>query len=33
MVDCYFDAVFVGIETPDEASLALTKKYQNTRNS
>lgn len=33
MVDCYFDAVFLGIETPDEDSLKLTKKYQNTRNS
>lgn len=31
MVDCYFDAVFLGIETPDEDSLKLTKKYQNTR--
>ena len=33
MVDCYFDAVFLGVETPDEESLKLTKKYQNTRNS
>jgi radical SAM superfamily enzyme YgiQ (UPF0313 family) len=33
MVDCFFDAVFLGIETPDEQSLALTKKFQNTRNS
>lgn len=33
MVDCYFDAVFLGIETPDEESLKLTKKFQNTRNS
>lgn len=33
MVDCYFDAVFLGIETPDEESLKLTQKYQNTRNS
>lgn len=33
MVDCYFDAVFLGIETPDEDSLALTKKFQNTRSS
>jgi radical SAM superfamily enzyme YgiQ (UPF0313 family) len=33
MVDCYFDAVFLGIETPDEESLQLTKKFQNTRNS
>ena len=33
MVECYFDAVFLGIETPDEESLELTKKFQNTRNS
>jgi radical SAM superfamily enzyme YgiQ (UPF0313 family) len=33
MVDCYFDAVFLGIETPDEESLQLTKKFQNTRSS
>ncbi|GFE71531.1 B12-binding domain-containing radical SAM protein [Chroococcus sp. FPU101] len=33
MVECYFDAVFIGIETPDEESLQLTKKFQNTRNS
>jgi radical SAM superfamily enzyme YgiQ (UPF0313 family) len=33
MVKCNFDAVFLGIETPDEASLKLTKKFQNTRNS
>ena len=33
MVECYFDAVFLGIETPDEESLKLTKKFQNTRNS
>ncbi len=33
MVECNFDAVFLGIETPDEESLALTKKFQNTRNS
>ncbi|MGC9528785.1 MAG: B12-binding domain-containing radical SAM protein [Limnospira sp.] len=33
MVDCNFDAVFLGIETPDEDSLTLTKKYQNTRSS
>ena len=33
MVECYFDAVFLGIETPDEESLALTKKFQNTRDS
>ncbi len=31
MVECNFDAVFLGIETPDEDSLELTKKYQNTR--
>ncbi|QHV00688.1 B12-binding domain-containing radical SAM protein [Synechocystis sp. CACIAM 05] len=33
MVECYFDAVFLGIETPDEESLEFTKKFQNTRNS
>jgi radical SAM superfamily enzyme YgiQ (UPF0313 family) len=33
MVECNFDAVFLGIETPDEQSLALTKKFQNTRSS
>jgi radical SAM superfamily enzyme YgiQ (UPF0313 family) len=33
MVDCYFNAVFLGIETPDEESLAMTKKFQNTRTS
>jgi len=33
MVECYFDAVFLGIETPDEDSLTLTKKFQNTRGS
>ena len=33
MMDCYFDAVFLGIETPDEGSLQLTKKFQNTRSS
>ena len=33
MVDCNFNAVFLGIETPDEDSLALTKKFQNTRSS
>ncbi len=33
MVDCYFDAVFLGIETPDEESLQMTKKFQNTRTS
>ncbi len=33
MVACNFGAVFLGIETPDEESLALTQKYQNTRDS
>jgi radical SAM superfamily enzyme YgiQ (UPF0313 family) len=33
MVQCAFNAVFLGIETPDEASLQLTKKFQNTRSS
>jgi radical SAM superfamily enzyme YgiQ (UPF0313 family) len=33
MVDCCFNAVFLGIETPDEDSLAMTKKFQNTRSS
>lgn len=32
MVDCNFNAVFLGIETPDTDSLAVTKKFQNTRN-
>ncbi|WP_295388627.1 B12-binding domain-containing radical SAM protein [uncultured Thiodictyon sp.] len=32
MVMCNFGAVFLGIETPDEESLALTKKHQNTKN-
>ena len=31
MVDCGFKKVFLGIETPDEDSLALTQKFQNTR--
>ncbi|MBD2040427.1 B12-binding domain-containing radical SAM protein [Microcoleus sp. FACHB-672] len=31
MVECNFNAVFLGIETPDEESLAFTKKFQNTR--
>jgi radical SAM superfamily enzyme YgiQ (UPF0313 family) len=31
MLECNFDAVFLGIETPDEESLQLTKKFQNTR--
>ncbi|MGL5832957.1 MAG: B12-binding domain-containing radical SAM protein, partial [Waterburya sp.] len=33
MVQCNFNAVFLGIETPDESSLQLTKKFQNARNS
>ncbi|MGA7935499.1 MAG: radical SAM protein, partial [Kovacikia sp.] len=33
MVECNFNAVFLGIETPDESSLTLTQKYQNTRDS
>jgi radical SAM superfamily enzyme YgiQ (UPF0313 family) len=33
MVQCNFGAVFLGIETPDEASLILTQKHQNTRDS
>jgi radical SAM superfamily enzyme YgiQ (UPF0313 family) len=33
MVECNFNAVFLGIETPDADSLKLTKKFQNTRNS
>ena len=33
MVECNFNAVFLGIETPDEESLAMTKKFQNTRGS
>ncbi|MBW4537985.1 MAG: DUF4070 domain-containing protein [Myxacorys chilensis ATA2-1-KO14] len=33
MVECNFNGVFLGIETPDEASLTLTNKHQNTRNS
>ncbi len=31
MVECNFNAVFLGIETPDTDSLAVTKKFQNTR--
>lgn len=31
MLECNFDAVFLGIETPDEDSLEFTKKFQNTR--
>jgi radical SAM superfamily enzyme YgiQ (UPF0313 family) len=33
MVQCNFGAVFLGIETPDDASLTLTQKFQNTRES
>lgn len=33
MVECNFNGVFLGIETPDEDSLQLTKKFQNTRTS
>jgi radical SAM superfamily enzyme YgiQ (UPF0313 family) len=33
MVQCNFGAVFLGIETPDEESLTLTQKHQNTRDS
>lgn len=33
MVKCNFGSVFLGIETPDEESLTLTQKYQNTRDS
>ena len=31
MVECNFNAVFLGIETPDTDSLSLTKKFQNVR--
>ncbi len=31
MVECRFSAVFIGIETPDEESLTLTRKSQNVR--
>jgi radical SAM superfamily enzyme YgiQ (UPF0313 family) len=31
MMACNFGTVFLGIETPDEESLSLTKKFQNTR--
>jgi radical SAM superfamily enzyme YgiQ (UPF0313 family) len=31
MVECNFNSVFLGIETPDTDSLAVTKKFQNTR--
>lgn len=33
MIAANFGAVFLGIETPDTDSLALTQKFQNTRNS
>jgi radical SAM superfamily enzyme YgiQ (UPF0313 family) len=33
MVESGFAAVFLGIETPDEDSLQMTKKFQNTRSS
>lgn len=33
MQDCNFNSVFLGVETPDEDSLTLTKKFQNTRDS
>lgn len=33
MIAANFTSVFVGIETPDTDSLALTQKFQNTRNS
>ncbi|MGB2926283.1 MAG: radical SAM protein [Limnothrix sp.] len=33
MVACNFGSVFLGIETPDEASLKVTKKFQNTRDT
>lgn len=33
MVDCNFNAVFLGIETPDVDSLSYTKKFQNVRDS
>jgi radical SAM superfamily enzyme YgiQ (UPF0313 family) len=33
MAECRFDSVFLGIETPDEASLATAGKLQNTRSS
>ncbi|MEC4853758.1 MAG: B12-binding domain-containing radical SAM protein [Jaaginema sp. PMC 1079.18] len=31
MVEANFGAVFLGLETPDESSLTVTKKFQNTR--
>jgi len=33
MAECRFEAVFLGIETPDEASLSVAGKHQNTRSS
>src|SRR6476469_1534010 len=33
MVECNFNAVFLGIDTPDEESLQMTKKFQNNRSS
>jgi radical SAM superfamily enzyme YgiQ (UPF0313 family) len=33
MADCRFEAVFLGIETPDAASLETARKLQNTRSS
>ncbi len=33
MLECNFNAVFLGIETPDADSLELTRKFQNTRSS
>jgi radical SAM superfamily enzyme YgiQ (UPF0313 family) len=33
MINANFGSVFIGIETPDTDSLALTHKFQNTRNS
>ena len=33
MVDCNFNAVFLGIETPDVESLSQTRKFQNMRDS
>jgi radical SAM superfamily enzyme YgiQ (UPF0313 family) len=33
MAECRFDSVFLGIETPDEASLETARKLQNTRSS
>lgn len=33
MLECNFNAVFLGIETPDTDSLQLTQKFQNTRTS